>query len=464
MKMKKTICFGLAALLAMSALSGCGGKTGEVDGKVNVSVGGWPDGTDPEKLERQNKIRDEFMAENPDINIIPDTYTIDTKTFLLKAAAKQLPTMYHTWFTEIKPNIRSGYAVDITDVVKKNGYDKALNPALVELCSDENGRIYGLPTDAYYMGLFINKKMFKEAGLVNADGSIMIPRTYEDVAKFSQTIKEKTGKAGFIMPSTNNIGGWHFINIAWAFGVEEFSKEREDGTREACFNTQEAIDALQYVKDLKWKYNALLDQAAIGYDDLDKYFGTYQAAMFLATPPRDAMFTKQGMAIEDLMVVKIPEGPKGRFSQTGGSLWMFSEGTTPEQVDAGIKWLKFSAGYAPEIADTEIARMKESNAQTIKNGGTVADRPYMELWISEENRAAEKEARAEYVNLDPADYEDYRDLEGVTIKPEPYAAQQLYAVLDKVIQEVITNENANVADLIASANEDFQLNHLDKEE
>lgn len=42
----------------------------------------------------------------------------------------------------------------------------------------------------------------------------------------------------------------------------DFCKQRDDGSWEATFDTQEAKDALQYIKDLKWKHDALMDDTA----------------------------------------------------------------------------------------------------------------------------------------------------------------------------------------------------------
>ena len=44
---------------------------------------------------------------------------------------------------------------------------------------------------------------------------------------------------------------------------------------------------------------------------------------------------------------------------------------------------------------------------------------------------------------------------------EPMCAQDLYGILDNLIQEVYTNENADCAALIKKANSDFQTNYLD---
>ena len=89
---------------------------------------------------------------------------------------------------------------------------------------------------------------------MEADGTSKQPKDWMELVEFAKIIKHKTGKAGFIIPTTNNCGGWFFTNIAWSFGTD-FMEQREDDTWEATFNTPETIEALQFIKDLKWKYD-----------------------------------------------------------------------------------------------------------------------------------------------------------------------------------------------------------------
>ena len=456
MKIKKE----MALVLALAALTGGCAKQAD-DGKITLKVGNWPDGTNAESLTKQNELKDKFTEANPDINIVPDTYTFDTKTFTMKASADQLPNLYSTWFTEIDNIIKQGYAADITEQMKKHGFDTAINSELLNLVKDENGKIYGVPTDAYAQGLYIDKKLFKEAGLVTADGSIKVPNTYEELAEYAGIIKEKTGKAGYVIPTINNCGGWHFLNIAWSYGVE-FVKQKDDGSYEAAFDTQEARDALQYVKDLKWKYNALHDETVIDQNEMNKLFGTYQAAMMFANPPSSALSAQYGMDKEDIYVARMPQGPKGRFSQMGGNLRMFSKNSTPEQIDAGLTWLEFT-GFSPDITDEQLENSRTSYENTISQNGIVLDREAFEVWVNPENVEKINRLREEYANVKHEDYADYFSFKDVTINPEPSAcAQQLYAILDKCIQEVITNKDADVDKLISEACKDYQLNHLNK--
>ena len=151
--MKRFLSLMIVAALSMTMTAGCKKESGKID----LSVGLWPDETQADALAKKNEKKDSFMAENPDINIIPDTYAYDTKTFTMKAAANQLPNIYVTYYTEISQIIKSGYAADLTPALAKYGWDKAINPELLELCTVD-GKVYGLPQSVYVQGLYINKK------------------------------------------------------------------------------------------------------------------------------------------------------------------------------------------------------------------------------------------------------------------------------------------------------------------
>ena len=60
-------------------------------------------------------------------------------------------------------------------------------------------------------------------------------------------------------------------------------------------------------------------------------------------------------------------------------------------------------------------------------------------------------------------YNEFLYDKNVEFQPEePMCAQDLYGLLDNLIQEVLTNKDADCAALIKKANEDFQKNYLDK--
>ncbi len=462
MKMKKIIALGLAGVVAAAVMTGCGGTQTTEDGKINLEIGGWPDETQTALVETYNGYKQALEEMNPDVNVVPVTGNFsDEKNFMMKASANMLPTTYTTHYTEVQKTIKNGYAYDVTEIMEERGILDDVNPILLDTIKGSDGKVYAFPERAYVMGITINKELFKQAGLVNEDGTVKVPDTYDELAEFCSIIREKTGKAGLAFCTSNNCGGWHFMNIAWSYGVE-FMKQKEDGTWEATFNTPEAVAALQYIKDLKWKYNALPDDTVIDQQTGFKLVGIGEAAMMI-TSPSQTIVSKFGMDPANYAQARMPAGPAGRYAQMGGGVYMFDPKGTKEEVNAAFDWLKVMGLAEPELDDAAIAAKEATYKSDLEEKGVVFPMPPIPVWSSEERVAKEEEINAKYCNVDKKDFASYLDMGDVIIKPEePVACQQLYAVLDGCIQEVITNENADCAKLIEQACNDFQVNHLDK--
>ena len=60
-------------------------------------------------------------------------------------------------------------------------------------------------------------------------------------------------------------------------------------------------------------------------------------------------------------------------------------------------------------------------------------------------------------------YNDFiSNLGDCELRPEePVCAQELYGILDSCIQEILTNKDADISELVRKANKDFQANYLD---
>lgn len=457
----KKSCVLIAAVMAAAVTAGCGGKdVTKNDDKTVISVGNWP--TNPDDLNYgpyQDYLR--LMNETyTNIEIVPDSYKYSTDSFFVKAASGQLPTVYLTWFTEVDKIANAGYCADITAQMKNFGFESALNPIFKDVLN-KDGKYYAVPDSAYARGIAVNKKLFAEAGLLNSDGTVKAPDTYEELVEYAGKIKSKTGKAGFELATAKNNGGWHFMNIAWSYGVE-FMKSDKDGKWTAAFDTPECAAALQYVKDLKWKYDVLPSNSLIDLSELKKLFANGEAAMCFMQPPATELCINYGMNKDDIAFISVPKGPKGRYSLMGGNVYMLSNQATDEQKDAVFKWLEVM-GKSPKVTDKQIEAWKSTAEGYASNGGIVLGEDAFKLWINSEYQEKQKEVLSPYVNVDLADYSNYFEFKDVIIQPEePQSCQQLYSILDACIQEVLTNENADVNALVKQAAEDFQKNYLDK--
>ncbi len=429
-------------------------KSGE---KVKITIGDWPT-PDNEQYQYMEDLKKKMNEMYPDIEIVTDEYSYSVDTFLPKAASGQLPNLYRTWFTEANKIINAGYAEDITEVLKKNNVSTNINPDLLALCEKE-GHYYGLPTSAYSMSMMYNVDLFKKAGLVDEKGIPLFPKTWEEAAKTAVTIKEKTGKYGFFYPTKNNQGGWMFMNIAWGFGAD-FEKQ-VDGKWKAVFDSKEAAAALQYIKDLKWKYNVLPDNTLVDLSDFMKLYGSDQVAMGLCHIDMVKNIVKNtGMSKDNFALSTVPAGPAGKAALMGGSLYMISPGTTPAQQDAIMKYLELR-GEAPEFtAETKAGfeTQYKSRAQENSPVGPMGVR----IWTSADRIKQENDILDKYKNVNMDLWNAYCEHSSENIKPEPPVnSQELYGLLDALIQEVLTNKDADPQELLTKAAASFQKDYLD---
>ena len=461
-KWLKAVSLITAGVLMAGVCTSCGkGKDKDADGKTVITVGGWPskDGKEKDNIEAR-KAR--FEEANADVKITPDNWNFDLKSFYAKAAGGQLPTVYNTNFTEASQIIESGYSADITETLKKHGiYDK-INKNILDIIS-KDGKVYAYPYNAYALGLAYNVDLFEKAGLMEADGTPKQPKDWNEVVEFAQKIKKATGKAGFVFPTSGNNGGWLFTSLAWSFGAD-FMKKGDDGKWKATFDSIEAAEALQWIKDLKWKYDVLPANTLIDHTELFKLYGTGEAGMLISAGDLHWKVSQYAMNPESIGMMAMPTGPKKHVTLMGGMIYSVSNKATKDQIDAALRWIE--TAYSPEATD-EFKENKEKDIDLAIEKNQIVTIKSMSPWSSDSDAVKfENNLRDEKANAKPNHvklYNDFMaDMGDCELRPEePVCAQELYGILDSCIQEVLTNKDADPAELLKKANADFQSNYLD---
>lgn len=480
--MKKVLCAALTAAMTMGLLAGCGSDdktSGDVaatgngvaaestestgasvdtlqDEEVIVTLGIWPEDTLTEDIAMHEGFVETMKEVNPNVTYVPAYYKYSTDTFMPLVESGNCPTIFETWFTEPQKLIRAGAVADITEQLEERGWLDKMNPAVRDLLSDEMGRIYGVPRDGYALGLMLNVELFEQAGLVDENGYPIYPKTWDELAETAVTIKEKTGSAGLCLLAKDNAGGWHFSNIAWAFGAT-LCEDNGDGTFTAHLDSDEAIAAMEYVKSLKWEYDVLTadptnEDWGTGFTQL----GTGAAAMYIGANDAVNQPTQvNGLPVDKLAMCPIPAGDGGQYSLYGGTPYMFSKEATDAEINAALDYLEVM-GKAPVVTDASVAGLKADAQNRVDNGVPVIQ-PFP-VWTDEEYVAAQTEVVNEYANVDANMFQSYFDAtsaEGLHVE-EPGLTQDMYAELTKVMQAVLTDKNADVAELMKTANDNYQ--------
>lgn len=463
-KMIKVVALMTVLVLSVSMFTGCGTDKNDKNeqGQTVISVGNWPT-KEGQALTDITTRKERFEAANTDVVIEPDTWNFDRKTFYAKAAGGQLPTVYLAGFTEMPELINSGYSADLAEVMKKRGYDGKLNENILKMVSDGD-RILAFPTNSYILGTAFNAEMFEQAGLLDADGTPKQPKDWFELAEMAVKIKETTGKAGLVLPTANRSGGWIFTAIAWSFGVD-FMEKDANGKWKATFNSPEAEAALQFYKDLKWKYDVLPANTLVNADEWYKTFGVGNAGITITAGDYPEKVVKYGMTPNQVGMMALPAGPKRHVTLLGGDVQAVKANATEDQIDAAVRWIE--TAYTSDLTDEYKKNMEDKISKALNENQHVGIQS-MSPW-SEESEALnwyrkylEDNANAN-LNHVRLYNECVIDCPFEIQAEEPVCCQELYALLDGCIQEVLTNKDADVKVLLEKANADFQTNYLNNQ-
>jgi ABC-type glycerol-3-phosphate transport system substrate-binding protein len=435
--------------------TGCGKGGGGSSSKTTVKLGLWPEDGNATAVEQHQQYIRLYNQRWPDVTIQPAPYFYAVDTIVSLAESRQLPTIFEAWFTEPPKLISNGWVKDITNEIRTLGWDSKMNPGVRDLLS-KDGRMYGIPRDAYALGLMLNMDLFRKAGLVESNGIAKYPKTWAELVEVGKTIKQRTGAAGLCLLAKDNAGGWHFSNICWDFGAV---LEVQQGSRwVAQLNSPQAVAALQYVKDLKWVHDILTpDPTNEDWGSGFRAIGTGSAAMYIAGGDVWGQPTFiNGLPKDDLSQVPLPAGPGGQYFLMGGTIYMFANNATAEEVTAAMHYLEIM-GRAPEANPASLEGMRVGTRQAFNDGiPVVRDFP---TWTDPAYLKAQQDVRDEYNNVDQRLFDDYFTAltRSGAVKPEePILAQDLYAELTKCLQAVLTDRNANPQALLNAAQANFQ--------
>ncbi|MDI3421624.1 ABC transporter substrate-binding protein [Streptomyces luteolus] len=431
-----------ATALALVTLSACGTSSDAADpesgGKVRLDVNGQPPKTQAFERKLFDKHVKQFEKAHPDIDIVPHEGFMDPKTFNAKLAGGKLEDVFYVYFTDTRSLIEKQQAADITDAVNDLPRLGDIQDPLMKIFQDEQGRQYGLPTSNYSMGLLYNRALFKKAGL-DPDRP---PKTWADVRKAAKKIAglgdNTVGYADF---SKNNQGGWHFTAELYSRGGRV--AEERDGQWRAAFNTPEGKSTLQDLHDMRWKDNSMGSKQLLQVEDVQRMMGSGKLGMYVAAADNITVVAKQfGGNYADYALAPVPDA---KATLLGGEGYMFNPKASPEKIKAGVEWIQWRY-QNPDLIEKNVADYAEAKLPVGIPMPTVPD-----IFKGEVRERIEKVKR-DNANMPVANYQAFMDsapnVPGVI---EPPKAQQVYAVLDSVMQAVLTKENADIDALLADA-------------
>jgi len=437
----RTLALSLVAGLAVS-LTACGESAdgGSANGKVTITVNGQPPKTQPFERKIFDADVAEFERTHKNIDIQPHEGFMDPKTFNSKLAGGQLEDVFYVYLTDPANLIARRQAADITDYVKDVPHYDELQPALKDIFT-RDGKVYGLPTANYSMGLIYNRKLFGQAGLDPNSP----PRTWPEVREAAKKITALgNNTVGFAEYSKNNQGGWHFTT--WMYSVGGDVARQDGGKWVADFNNSKGKEVAQTLHDMRWTDNTMGDKQLLVIEDVQRMMGAGQLGMYLAAPDNVPVLVNQFKgSYADYGLAPLPGG---NGTLIGGEGYMVNPKASPEKIRAGLQWISWKY-LNPDRMESDIKRYAEQN-QPI---GLPVSPPAgsADIWTGTP-REQQTTLLAQYATMPVENYRSYVDgMAELDKKIEPPNAQQVYAALDNVMQGVLTDQDADVNKLLSDA-------------
>jgi multiple sugar transport system substrate-binding protein len=444
MKSRKAIAAG-AAILTMAALAACTAG-GSGSGKTELRVATFPPGADAAAYEAFAEQEAQFEDAHPDIDVIGVEYEWKGPTFAVQLAAGSLPDVFTVPFTDAKTLLQNDQLMDVTAEIEDLGYADKFNPIILDAVTGDDGQLYGFPRQAYAMGLHYNRDLFEAAGL-DPDAP---PTTWDEVREAAAAISEATGKAGFMEMTMNNTGGWQLVAATVARGGS-IQEADGDGYTSTIHNPG-TVGALEFLQQLRWEDNSLGSNFLLDWGSINQEFAAGNIGMYTSgSDVYTALVRDFGLNPDSYGLTVMPVEDDGGVLG-GGDIAVVSPSVDDATKAAAVEWIDWY--YMQKLLNEEAAQL---DAETLVASGQAVGTPVLPV-LDQETYEQGREWIAEYVNVPLDQMSGFFDgIFAQTPVGEPKGhTQEIYALLDPVVQAVLTDPNADIDALLTKADQDAQ--------
>lgn len=386
--MKKTALLLLIVLLLLPVGIFAGGQQESVDENSPITLEFWTH-EDPNRDALENRYVEEFMAANPGVTINRVTHS-SKKIFelvLTAFAANAGPDIFNM-------QIEQAYSYIINERVAPVDYDAIGYTGAQEMMDQYidgsmdsvymNGEVYGIPLELNNWAIYVNKRVFADAGL---DAEKDYPRTWEEMADISEKLVIRNGE---IITRRGFDFRYPYYLISMVPMVEQLGGQLvSDDGKTAIINDNAWIEFLTFMQE--WGPNGR-NLGSPTYNNARKLFnmdnndmamclsGLYQAARIRSD---NQEFYDSG----DWMVIPFPtfeNAVKDVANTFYGQYYMVNAQNTDREIEMAWKFTKYMMDHDEEyLKAVNIVPPTKSlmASETFKN------MPYSQVFVDDLARA-----------------------------------------------------------------------------
>ncbi len=366
----------------------------------------------------------------------------------MQLAGGSLPDVFTVPFTDSKTLLENGQLMDVTDAIEKLGYTDKFNPIILDGVTGADGKIYGFPRQAYAAALHYNRDLFEQAGL-DPDNP---PETWDEIREAAKKITDATGKAGYAQMAINNTGGWQLTSQTVARGGRT-QTDNGDGTAESTIDNDATKASLQFLHDVKWEDGSFGSKVDLDWGTINQEFAAGNIGMYTSgSDIYTALVRDFGMDSDIYGMTVVPMEGDDPGTLGGGDIAVISPTVDDATKAAAVTWIDWY--YMQKLMDKDAAVL---DAKTLNESGQAVGTPLLPV-LSRELYDESQVWIADYINVPVEQMAPFSDrIWDQTPVGEPKVkTQEVYALLDTVVQKVLTDQNADIDALLAQAQTDAQ--------
>ncbi len=350
--LKKWTAFGLASMMAMTTLAGCGSSSGggnnnadpskaasgDISGELTVAI--W-DGGQQKGLEEILKAFTEETGVKTSLQVV----TWDQYWTLLEAGAQggDMPDVFWMHSNEAVKYMSNDILLDLTEYMKSSTVlemDKF--PEDLKEMYQYNDKTYALPKDMDTIAIWYNKKMFDEAGIEYPDGSWTWDEFYGIAKKLT---KEDGSQYGFAANPSNEQDTW--MNIIYTMGGCVLNEEGRSG-----FDDPKTVEAMNFVDKLIKE--VMPPASTMSETGTDVLFNSGKVAMISQGSWMVSAFKDNEYIVENADVARLPKDAESgkSISLYNGLGWAANANT--KNPDAAYKLIEWFATKEMQEKQAEL--------------------------------------------------------------------------------------------------------------
>lgn len=388
MKRSIAVITALAVLAILTPVWAGGAKDGSTKDTGPIELTIWTHEDVNRKVLEEKYIAD-FMAANPTITVKYVTYPSDKIQDIVQTgfAANNGPDIFNMEIQKAYPFLAEGFVAPVDLAAAGYKSYKAITDSymqgMLSPVIQKDGKVYGLPLELTNWCIYLNKKIFRDAGL-NPDTDY--PKTWEDVMTVSEKLVTRDGqiikRRGFDFRYGDYL-------ISWLPMVEQLGgKLVSDDGKTAIINDAAWIKALQYMADFGPNGKNL---GSPTYTAARKVFDSNknEIAMHLS-----GLYQEQRMASanpefynsDDWMVIPYPTFKGGKVTPNTyyGHYYMVNSQVSAARQAASWKLIAYMLSHGEEYLN-KVALVQPT--KTLFDSATFKNMPFSNVFKSDLEKA-----------------------------------------------------------------------------